>query len=71
MHANTTKEKETRREGVERERVSMSLNGLLKKAMSHVNCGDEHSQATLGQRKASQIQHLYRQNSIAYIKRRM
>ena len=49
MHANTTKEKETLQEGIERERerererVSTSLNALLKKAMGHVNCGDEHS----------------------------
>ena len=32
MHANAAKEKETRQEGIEKERVSTSLNGLLKKA---------------------------------------
>ena len=39
------------------------------KAMGHVNCGDEHSQAILGQRKGSQVQHLSRQNSTVYIKK--
>ena len=35
----------------ERESESLSLNGLLKRPWAHVSCGDEHRQATLGQRK--------------------
>ena len=48
--------------------LSLSQNGLLKKTMGPCQLWLTDSQATLSQRKASRVQHLSRQNNIAYIK---